>query len=87
MAELWGGTNTTVKRVSGVPGMLFIRATTVQSGDTLTIPCKEIITSVLHDETTLGGARGVKGTGSNINRLTVTCTNDDNINFHVAIQR
>lgn len=81
MAELYGGSKYTAKEITGVLGMIAGRLTTVQTADTLTLPCDEIVSLVLHDETTIGGARATKGTGANVNKYTITCTNDDNIDF------
>lgn len=84
MTELWATSKCVVKDVSGVMGMISGRLSLVQSGDTLTLPVKKINSIVLHDETTTGGAKGPI-TSNNI--VTITCTNDDYIDFIAMVEK
>jgi hypothetical protein len=63
----------TKKEITGVIGMEIIRGTVTTSGDTYASRFGKIWAVIVHDETTLGGAKAV-ATGSSV---AVTCTNGD----------
>jgi len=78
MAEQYGATTLTLKECHGVPGM-FSGRMICQDSDTLTLPVKTIVSAILSDET----RDSVLSWVISGNEITITCTNDDYINFIV----
>ena len=61
-------------------GLYMIRITNAQTGDTLTLPVSNIISAVGSDETSAGVIKVARTTAT---KLTITCTNNDEVNIIV----
>ncbi len=81
MGEAWGDSDTVIKEGHGVPGLYVGRITNCQNGDTLTVPAGRIIAALLVNETTADSLTW--SISSNV--ITITCTNNDEIDFMVWV--
>lgn len=81
MGEAWGDSDTALVEAHGIKGAFIGRITNCQTGDTLTVPAGRILADFFYDETTGGGVT----VAISANEITITCTNNDEINFMVFV--